>query len=197
MLLRCRAADSHLSFGWYPSLRQPRANPVVLAWRRGLKAFLDYGRVLLDAGLKFQLPPNCTAIEDEWAPVFKAIEACHQAVHAMSGPRTYTTVTEVETPEPIGTRSWRTRWRALRGCSNNCRKGANEKGAPCRAPFGRLQGLGSRCPGRGLLFINSSASLGCQYGQPITAVRASSANRALTTWGCRAPSPFFASQARA
>jgi hypothetical protein len=27
---------------------------------------------------------------------------------------------------------------------------SNEKGAPCRAPLGRLQGLGSRCPGRGL-----------------------------------------------
>lgn len=26
----------------------------------------------------------------------------------------------------------------------------NEKGAPYRAPLGRLQGLGSRCPGRGL-----------------------------------------------
>ena len=92
MLLRCRAADSHLSFRWYPSLRQPRANPVVLAWRRGPKAFLYYGLVLLDAGLKIQLHPNGTAIEGEWAPVFKAIEACHQAVHAMGCPRIYTTV---------------------------------------------------------------------------------------------------------
>lgn len=38
-------------------------------------------RVLLDAGLKIQLHPNGTAIEGEWAPVFKAIEACHTAVH--------------------------------------------------------------------------------------------------------------------
>jgi uncharacterized protein YqgV (UPF0045/DUF77 family) len=51
---------------------------VVLAWRRGPKAFLDYGRVLLDAGLKIQLHPNGTAIEGEWAPVFQAIEACHR-----------------------------------------------------------------------------------------------------------------------
>jgi uncharacterized protein (TIGR00106 family) len=105
-------------------------------------------RVLLDAGLKIQLHPNGTAIEGEWELVFKAIEACHQAVHAMGCPRIYTTVKV--TPAPIGTRRWRTRWPALRRCSNRCRKEANEKGAPCRAPLGRLQGLGSRCPGRGL-----------------------------------------------
>ena len=28
----------------------------------------------------------------EWEPVFKAIEACHQAVHALGCPRVYTTV---------------------------------------------------------------------------------------------------------
>ena len=49
-------------------------------------------RVLLNAGLKIQLHPNGTAIEGEWAPVFKAIEACHTAVHAMGAPRIYTTV---------------------------------------------------------------------------------------------------------
>ena len=49
-------------------------------------------RVLLDAGLKIQLHPNGTAIEGEWGPVFAAIEACHQAVHAMGCPRIYTTV---------------------------------------------------------------------------------------------------------
>ncbi|MGB5240099.1 MAG: MTH1187 family thiamine-binding protein [Prochlorococcaceae cyanobacterium] len=37
------------------------------------------------------LHPNGTAIEGEWAPVFKAIEACHQAVHDMGCPRIYTT----------------------------------------------------------------------------------------------------------
>ena len=48
--------------------------------------------VLAEAGLKIQLHPNGTAIEGEWQPVFAAIEACHQAVHAMGCPRTYTTV---------------------------------------------------------------------------------------------------------
>ena len=49
-------------------------------------------RVLLEAGLKVQLHPNGTAIEGEWAPVFRAIEACHRAVHGMGCPRIYTTV---------------------------------------------------------------------------------------------------------
>ena len=49
-------------------------------------------KVLSEAGLKIQLHPNGTAIEGEWAPVFEAIEACHQAVHAMGCPRIYTTV---------------------------------------------------------------------------------------------------------
>ena len=49
-------------------------------------------KVLTEAGLKIQLHPNGTAIEGEWQPVFQAIEACHQAVHAMGCPRLYTTV---------------------------------------------------------------------------------------------------------
>ena len=49
-------------------------------------------KVLTEAGLKIQLHPNGTAIEGEWQPVFQAIEACHQAVHAMGCPRVYTTV---------------------------------------------------------------------------------------------------------
>ena len=49
-------------------------------------------KVLSEAGLKIQLHPNGTAIEGEWEPVFAAIEACHQAVHAMGCPRVYTTV---------------------------------------------------------------------------------------------------------
>jgi uncharacterized protein (TIGR00106 family) len=49
-------------------------------------------KVLSEAGLKIQLHPNGTAIEGEWEPVFAAIEACHQAVHAMGCPRIYTTV---------------------------------------------------------------------------------------------------------
>ena len=50
------------------------------------------GKVLIDAGLKVQLHPNGTAIEGEWEPVFNAIEACHQAEHAMDGPRLDTTL---------------------------------------------------------------------------------------------------------
>ncbi len=50
-------------------------------------------KVLAEAGLKIQLHPNGTAIEGEWQPVFAAIEACHQALHAMGCPRIYTTVT--------------------------------------------------------------------------------------------------------
>ncbi len=49
-------------------------------------------KVLTDAGLKIQLHPNGTAIEGEWEPVFAAIEAFHQAVHAIGCPRVYTTV---------------------------------------------------------------------------------------------------------
>ena len=49
-------------------------------------------KVLSEAGLKIQLHPNGTAIEGEWEPVFAAIDACHQAVHAMGCPRVYTTV---------------------------------------------------------------------------------------------------------
>jgi len=49
-------------------------------------------KVLTEAGLTIQLHPNCTAIEGEWEPVFAAIEACHQGVHAIGCPRMYTTV---------------------------------------------------------------------------------------------------------
>ena len=42
--------------------------------------------------LQSQLHPNGKAIEGVWQPVFQAIEACHQAVHAMGCPRLYTTV---------------------------------------------------------------------------------------------------------
>jgi uncharacterized protein (TIGR00106 family) len=54
-------------------------------------------KVLSEAGLKVQLHPNGTAIEGEWEPVFAAIEACHEAVHAMGCPRVYTTV-KINTP---------------------------------------------------------------------------------------------------
>ncbi|APD49146.1 MULTISPECIES: MTH1187 family thiamine-binding protein [Synechococcaceae] len=49
-------------------------------------------RALMHAGLKIQLHPNGTAIEGEWGPVFMAIEACHQVVHAMGCLRVYTSV---------------------------------------------------------------------------------------------------------
>jgi uncharacterized protein (TIGR00106 family) len=49
-------------------------------------------KVLTDAGLKVEPHLNGTAIEGEWEPVFAAIAACHQAVHAMGCPRVYTTV---------------------------------------------------------------------------------------------------------
>jgi len=50
-------------------------------------------KVLSEAGLKFRLHPNGTAIEGDWAPVFAAIEGCHRALHAMGCPRIFTTVT--------------------------------------------------------------------------------------------------------
>ena len=50
-------------------------------------------KVLNEAGLTFRLHPNGTAIEGEWAPVFAAIEACHEALHAMGCPRIFTSVT--------------------------------------------------------------------------------------------------------
>jgi uncharacterized protein (TIGR00106 family) len=49
-------------------------------------------KVLTEAGLKIQLHPNGTAIEGDWGPVFAAIEACHQAVHAMGCARVYSSV---------------------------------------------------------------------------------------------------------
>jgi len=49
--------------------------------------FVACEKVLTDAGLKIQSHANGNAIEGEWAPVFAAIEACHQAVDAMGCPR--------------------------------------------------------------------------------------------------------------
>jgi uncharacterized protein (TIGR00106 family) len=70
-------------------------------------------KVLTEAGLKIQLHPNGTAIEGEWEPVFAAIEACHQAVHAMGCPRIYTSRS---IPAPIRSRPWRTRWPVCGHC---------------------------------------------------------------------------------
>jgi len=50
-------------------------------------------RVLQDAGLDVRLNPNGTTICGEWSDVFRAIEACHQAVHAMGAARIHTVLT--------------------------------------------------------------------------------------------------------
>jgi uncharacterized protein (TIGR00106 family) len=73
-------------------------------------------RVLTEAGLKIQLHPNGTATEGDWGPVFAAIEACHQAVHAMGCARVYSSVSI--NPAPTGTRPSRTRWPACKRCSD-------------------------------------------------------------------------------
>lgn len=51
-------------------------------------------RVLRQAGLEeVQLHANGTAIVGEWSAVAAAIEACHEAVHAMGCGRIHTVVT--------------------------------------------------------------------------------------------------------
>ena len=59
-----------------------------------------YEKVLTQAGLKIQLHPNGRAVEAEWEPVFVAIKAYHQAVHAMGCAHVYTT-------ENINTRTYK------------------------------------------------------------------------------------------
>lgn len=44
-------------------------------------------KVLMDAGLSFQLHANGTDIEGEWDEVFAAIKRCHEVVHEMGAPR--------------------------------------------------------------------------------------------------------------
>ncbi len=44
-------------------------------------------KILLDAGLSFQLHANGTDIEGEWDEVFAAIKRCHEVVHEMGAPR--------------------------------------------------------------------------------------------------------------
>ncbi len=48
--------------------------------------------VLAAAGLKTELHAYGTIIEGEWDPVFAAIKACHEAVHAKGAPRITTTI---------------------------------------------------------------------------------------------------------
>ena len=47
-------------------------------------------RVLRRAGLEIELHANGTAIVGEWMAVAAAIEACHEAVHAMGCARIHT-----------------------------------------------------------------------------------------------------------
>jgi uncharacterized protein (TIGR00106 family) len=49
-------------------------------------------KVLMEAGLTFQLHANGTNIEGEWDEVFAAIKRCHQVVHEMGAPRIATTI---------------------------------------------------------------------------------------------------------
>lgn len=49
-------------------------------------------KVLEQHGLSYQLHAYGTNIEGEWAEVFAAVEACHQAVHDMGAPRITSTL---------------------------------------------------------------------------------------------------------
>ena len=89
--------------------------------------------MLLDAGLKIQLHPKGTAIEGEWEPVLQAIEACHQAVHAMGCPRIYTTVkVDTRTDRDL---TLEDKVASVEALLQQLPEGANEKGASCRAPY--------------------------------------------------------------
>ncbi|KAF0652446.1 hypothetical protein L107_13528 [Cyanobium sp. Copco_Reservoir_LC18] len=103
-------------------------------------------RVLLDAGLKIQLHPNGTAIEGEWAPVFRAIEACHRAVHAMGCPRVCTT-------EKVNTRTDRDQT-------------LEDKAASVAARLQQMPEGGGGAGRRGLAAIDGSANRGC-HAEPL------------------------------
>jgi uncharacterized protein (TIGR00106 family) len=94
--VRVRVRRSPLPLIWgCPSPRprpSPAPSPARSSWPPTIPPQACRQTVLSEAGLKIQLHPNGTAIEGEWEPVFAAIEACHQAVHAMGCPRIYTTV---------------------------------------------------------------------------------------------------------
>lgn len=49
-------------------------------------------RIFTARGLSFEMHSYGTNIEGEWADVFSAIEACHQAIHAMGAPRITSTI---------------------------------------------------------------------------------------------------------
>ncbi|GAA6006418.1 hypothetical protein JCM11491_004949 [Sporobolomyces phaffii] len=62
------------------------------------KYIAECQRVLEKTGLKYQLGSYGTGVEGEFTEVCKAIELCHEAVHAMGCPR-------VATDIRIGTRT--------------------------------------------------------------------------------------------
>ncbi|KAM0792274.1 hypothetical protein ACM66B_004966 [Microbotryomycetes sp. NB124-2] len=62
------------------------------------KYIAECQRVLEKTGLKYQLHGYGTGLEGEYSDVMKAIEACHEAVHAMGCPR-------IATDIRIGTRT--------------------------------------------------------------------------------------------
>lgn len=49
-------------------------------------------RVLEESGLEHQLHAYGTNIQGEWDDVFRAVRACHEAVHAQGAPRITTTL---------------------------------------------------------------------------------------------------------
>ena len=49
-------------------------------------------RIFKARGLSFSMHSYGTTIEGEWADVFAAIEACHEAIHAMGAPRITSTI---------------------------------------------------------------------------------------------------------
>ncbi len=106
-------------------------------------------QVLTEAGLKIQLHPNGTAIEGGWEPVFAAIKACHQAVHAMGCPRPYTKVkiTSVTVPGPEAAGAQRRDRRLECASGRGLGAGAAARSVPA-ADLARLSdGLCRRSPG--------------------------------------------------
>ena len=54
-------------------------------------------RILVDAGLSYQMHAYGTNVEGEWDQVFAAVKRCHEVVHEMGAPR-------ITTSLKIGTR---------------------------------------------------------------------------------------------
>jgi len=56
------------------------------------KYIAECERILTAAGLKIELHAYGTNIEGEWGVVFKAVQQCHEKIHAMGAPRISTTL---------------------------------------------------------------------------------------------------------